>query len=122
VVDDEASLRNIAKQTLKMFGYRVVTANNGEEAITCYTRQKDEIVLVLMDMMMPVLDGPATIHALTRINPEIKIIAASGLTHASQITHPAVRAFLPKPYTAQEMLNTVNQVLDSKTTRRPVTG
>jgi CheY-like chemotaxis protein len=96
-----------------MFGYRVVTAVNGAEAISCYTRQKDEIVLVLMDMMMPVMDGPATILALTQINPKIKIIAASGFTREGQLNSPAIRAFLPKPYTAETMLNAIHQVLHS---------
>jgi len=113
VVDDEAPVRNIAKQTLKMFGYRVVTANDGAEAIACYVRQKDEIALVLLDMMMPVLDGPATIHALEEINPEIKIIAASGLTTEGQAASPTVRVFLPKPYTAEKMLNAIHEVLHS---------
>ncbi len=115
VVDDEAPVRNIAKQTLKMFGYRVVTANDGAEAIACYVRQRDEIALVLLDMMMPVLDGPATIHALEEINPKIKIIAASGLTSEGQIASPTVRVFLPKPYTAEKMLNAIHEVLHSKT-------
>ena len=87
-MDDEAPVRNIATQTLKMFGYRVVTANNGAEAVSCYAQQKDEIALVLLDMMMPVMDGPATIQALAQINPEIKIIAASGLTSEGQLTSP----------------------------------
>ena len=115
VVDDEAPVRNIAKQTLKMFGYRVVTANDGAEAIACYVRQKDEIALVLLDMMMPVMDGPATIRALEEINPEIKIIAASGLTTEGQVASPTVRVFLPKPYTAEIMLNAIHKVLHSKT-------
>jgi PAS domain S-box-containing protein len=115
VVDDEAPVRNITKQTLKMFGYRVVTANDGAEAIACYVRQRDEIALVLLDMMMPVLDGPATIHALEEINPEIKIIAASGLTSEGQILSPTVRVFLPKPYTAEKMLNAIHEVLHSNT-------
>ncbi|MGA2853710.1 MAG: PAS domain S-box protein [Verrucomicrobiota bacterium] len=115
VVDDEAPVRNIATQTLKIFGYRVVTANDGAEAIACYVRQKDEIALVLLDMMMPVLDGPATIHALEEINPEIKIIAASGLTSEGQVASPTVRFFLPKPYTAEKMLNAVHEVLHPNT-------
>jgi len=115
VVDDEAPVRNIARQTLKIFGYRVITANDGAEAIACYVRQKDEIALVLLDMMMPVLDGPATIHALAQINPEIKIIATSGLTSEAQVAGPLIRVFLPKPYTAEKMLNAIHEVLHSKT-------
>ena len=111
VVDDEAPVRNIAKQTLNMFGYCVVTANNGAEAVSCYVRRKDEIALVLLDMMMPVMDGPATIQSLAKINPGIKIIAASGFTKEGHLTSPAIRAFLTKPYTAETMLNAIHQAL-----------
>ena len=97
-----------------MFGYRVVAANNGAEAVSCYARQKDEIALVLLDMMMPIMDGPATIQALAQINPEIKIIAASGLTSEGQVNDPTIRAFLPKPYTAEKMLNAIHNVLQLK--------
>jgi CheY-like chemotaxis protein len=122
VVDDEAPVRNIATQTLKMFGYRVITANNGAEAVFCYTRQKDEIALVLLDMMMPVMDGPAAIQALAKTNPEIKIIAASGLPSESQLVSPTIRAFLPKPYTAEKMLNAVHMVLHSKSADHNAAG
>jgi PAS domain S-box-containing protein len=111
VVDDEAPIRNITRQTLNIFGYRAITAGNGAEAVACYSRQKDEIALVVVDMMMPVMDGPATIRALVQINPEIKIIAASGLTSEGQINSPTIRAFLPKPYSADKMLAAIHEVL-----------
>lgn len=120
VVDDEAPLREVAQQTLKTFGYRTMAVTNGDEAIACYAQLKNEIALVLMDMMMPVMDGPAAIKALTEINPEIKIIALSGLTNESQVQNPAGRKFLPKPYSAEQLLNAVSKVLHAKTTRRPV--
>jgi CheY-like chemotaxis protein len=121
VVDDEAPVRNIARQTLEMFGYRVVTAGDGAEAVSCYARQKDEIALVLLDMMMPVMDGPATIQALTKINPKIKIVAASGFTKEGHLTSPTIRAFLPKPYTAETMLNAIHQALHPDVTaHKPV--
>jgi len=121
VVEDEAQLRNITRQTLITFGYRVVTADNGQEALTCYQRQKDEIALVISDMMMPVMDGPAAIQALAQINPEIKIIGVSGQTSESEVTNQVVRAFLAKPYTAERLLNAVHEVLHGKTTgHRPV--
>jgi CheY-like chemotaxis protein len=79
VVDDEASILTITSQTLQAFGYRVLTATDGADAVAVYAQHKNEIAVVLTDMMMPVMDGPATIRALMRINPAIKIIAASGL-------------------------------------------
>jgi CheY-like chemotaxis protein len=71
--------------------------------------------VVLTDMMMPVMDGPAMIHALMRINPEIKIIAASGLNAngGSTKAHLAgVKHFLTKPYTARILLNTIQEIID----------
>jgi len=114
VVDDEEAIRSLARRTLETYGYRVVTANDGTEAITEYNRRGREVAVVLLDMMMPVLDGPATIHALTWINPEIRIIAASGLADENfshKISSPTVRAFLPKPYAADKMLKALREVL-----------
>ena len=79
VVDDEASVRQITRQTLEAFGYRVVLAGDGAEGIAVFASQGQEIALVLADMMMPVMDGPAMIHVLRRMNPKLPIIAASGL-------------------------------------------
>jgi PAS domain S-box-containing protein len=79
VVDDEASILTITSQTLQAFGYKVLTATNGATAVAAYARHQHEIAVVLTDMMMPVMDGPATILALKEINPMVKIVAASGL-------------------------------------------
>ena len=73
IVDDEASFRSIISQTLQAFGYRVLTATDGADAMAVYTEHKNEIAVILTDMMMPVMSGPATIHALKRINPAIKV-------------------------------------------------
>ena len=67
IVDDEVAVREISQLTLEDHGYRVITANNGAEAIECYTRLAGDIKVVLIDMMMPVLDGPATIQALSKV-------------------------------------------------------
>ena len=72
VVDDEASILTITSQTLQAFGYRVLTATDGADAVATYAQHRDEIAVVLTDMMMPVMDGTATIYALRRINPKSK--------------------------------------------------
>ena len=87
VVDDEAAVREITKQTLEAYGYRVVLATDGADAIAVYARESAEIAAVLTDMMMPVMDGPATIQVLRRINPGLPIIAASGLASKAQVAH-----------------------------------
>ncbi|KAI9129275.1 ATP-binding protein [Acaryochloris sp. CCMEE 5410] len=108
VVDDEALIQQMAKSTLELFNYRVITARNGIEAITQYKLYHPD--LVLMDMMMPELDGQGAISALKDINPHLKIIATSGLI-AEQPAASSVDAFLPKPYTLQELLHALGTVL-----------
>ncbi|HEX2852428.1 MAG TPA: PAS domain S-box protein [Opitutaceae bacterium] len=115
VVDDEAAVRQITQQTLEAFGYRVRTANDGAEAVSIYSKHAKEIALVITDMMMPVMDGAATIQVLQRLNPLVKIIAASGLNANENVTRAAslgVSNFLSKPYTSETMLTMLRKVLD----------
>ena len=114
VVDDEESIREITRGTLETFGYRVLTASDGTEALALYADKKNEIAVVLTDMVMPFMDGPATIRALQRMNPKVRIIAASGLgagQHAGEGALEGVSVFLNKPYTAEKLLKTLAQVL-----------
>jgi PAS domain S-box-containing protein len=114
VVDDEAAIREIARGTLRAFGYEVLTAGDGTEAVALYARDKDRIKVVLMDMMMPFLDGSATIRALQRLDPGVRIVATSGLptdARALEAYHANVRSFLPKPYTAEKLLITLADAL-----------
>jgi PAS domain S-box-containing protein len=115
IIDDEASVVSITGETLQAFGYQVLTAADGAHGVAVYARHMDAISVVITDMMMPVMDGLATIQALKRINPEIKIIAASGLTSDSRVakaTFAMVKHFLMKPYTAGSLLKTLRSVLD----------
>jgi PAS domain S-box-containing protein len=114
LVDDEAAVRTITEQTLQAYGYKVITACDGAEAVEMYARHGEKVAVILMDMMMPVMDGPATVHTLSRRNQNLKIIAASGLSseaHMAKAPNDAVKAFLPKPYVAETLLQTIHQVL-----------
>lgn len=113
LVDDEESIRFITKGTLETFGYKVLTASDGTEAIALYAQHKDEIKVVLTDMMMPYMDGQATIRALTKIDPNVNIIAASGLSvHEKQVESlDGVKVFLTKPYSAEKLLKALDGVL-----------
>ncbi len=116
VVDDEAAIRQVTRQTLEAYGYRVVVASNGAEAVALYAQDIQGIDLVLTDMMMPVMDGPATITALRQINPLVKIIGASGISQNGKVTRASglgLDHFLPKPYTAEVMLRLIDSVLKS---------
>jgi PAS domain S-box-containing protein len=116
VVDDESSIRDITRQTLEAFGYRVLTASDGAEAVALYANHSKQISLVLTDMMMPIMDGSATIQVLIRINPDVRIIAASGINSGDIIgkaTAGGVKHFLSKPYTADTLLKLVDLALKS---------
>jgi PAS domain S-box-containing protein len=115
VVDDEPSILTITSRTLQASGYQVLTATDGANAVAVYLQHKKDIAVVLTDMAMPVMDGPAMIHALMRINPTVKIIAASGLNangSVTKVSEPRVRHFLAKPYTAGALLKTLHVILD----------
>jgi PAS domain S-box-containing protein len=116
VVDDEAAIREITRTTLENFGYTALTASDGTEAVALYAQNRDSIGVVLTDMMMPYLDGTATIRALQKINPTVKVIASSGLADDGKATEAGdlgVKTFLSKPYTAEDLLNAIAEVLAS---------
>ncbi len=114
VVDDEVYVREITKETLGAFGYQVLTARDGVEAMTAYEENRGKINVVLADMIMPNMDGAALIRSLRQMDPKVKIIAASGFPDTEnipEITSSSVQAFLPKPFTAEKLLNILKTVL-----------
>jgi PAS domain S-box-containing protein len=116
VVDDEDSIREITKTSLESHDYRVLMASDGIEAVTLYAQHKDEISLVLVDMMMPSMDGITTIQTLQKINPRVKIIAVSGLVSSPnmiKLLDKNVKTFLSKPYTSNELLKNLQVVLST---------
>ena len=102
---------------METHGYRVITANDGKEAVRLYLKYREKIKLVLMDLMMPIMDGPTSIRELHKISPELKIIAVSGLTEKDIIANvyeTYIHAFLSKPYTTEKLLNTIYDVINTK--------
>lgn len=113
VVDDEMAIREITKASLETYNYKAITASNGIEAVAIYAEHRDRICVVLTDMMMPSMDGPTTIRTLQKINPDVKIIAVSGLSSSDKLSQAAgtgVKTFLSKPYTTQELLEAIERV------------
>jgi two-component system, cell cycle sensor histidine kinase and response regulator CckA len=115
VVDDEAAIRDIARATLEAFGYRVITASDGAEALALFVQNKDELKLVVSDVNMPVLDGRVFIQSLERIDPSARVICASGSAPGvggdMPVRQGVVRAHLEKPFTTEELLRTVASVI-----------
>ncbi|GJD19384.1 hypothetical protein RIVM261_043400 [Rivularia sp. IAM M-261] len=114
-VDDEIAISEVSKTTLETHKYQVLVANNGIEAIAIFVQNKLTIKAVIIDLMMPSLDGVTTIRALQKIMPNIKIIAMSGSNDSEEKTKAiecGVQEFVPKPFTANILLNTLHHVLN----------
>jgi len=123
IVDDEPAIREIAQATLERFGYCVLSAASGAEAVMLFAANRAEIAVVLTDMAMPVMDGPATIVALRSIDPSVRIIGSSGLPSNDGVAKAmgaGIQYFVPKPYTAEMLLKTLAAVLHSDETAIPV--
>jgi CheY-like chemotaxis protein len=117
VVDDEEPIRNLAQKVLTRFGYRVLLAADGAEAVSLYAPRQKEVDVVITDMAMPIMDGPATIVALKAINPRVRIVSSTGLASdggMAMAKNAGIRHFIPKPYTAETMLNTMHEVLHGR--------
>lgn len=114
LVDDEPQIRHVTKMMLENHNYQTLTASNGLEGIAIYGKHKDKISLVLMDMMMPEMDGVTTIYSLQKINPKVQVIVCSGLEKIEVLPQSSdlkVQAILSKPYTTYELLRNVKQVI-----------
>jgi CheY-like chemotaxis protein len=113
VVDDEKMVLDIAAATLEANGYRAITASSGADAVATFGRLADEIHAVIVDMMMPGMDGAATMTALREIRPDARLIASSGF-RARVREAPVIsqaNAFLPKPYSDAKLLDIIRQVV-----------
>lgn len=113
VVDDEAAILEITQNSLEAHGYHTIAAHDGVEAISLYMQHPQTINLVIMDMMMPSMDGSLAIRALKEINPEVRIVAVSGLSPSEfclDETGTDALAFLPKPFTTKDLLTTLDQI------------
>jgi CheY-like chemotaxis protein len=114
LVDDEAPLREIGKAMLQRFGYTVWEAENGEQAVALYREKKDQIHLVLLDLNMPGMGGFKCHQALIHMDPDAKIVVASGFLEdeRDKQTMSGVKAFVEKPYRVNELVAAVRSALD----------
>jgi CheY-like chemotaxis protein len=115
LVDDEQIIIDVARDMLEMLGYRVMVAQDGQHAIDIYDEQKDEIALVILDMVMPGLSGADVFQALKAINPKVKVILASGYIMSRQIAAvmaQGCRAFMSKPYRLEDLAEKIREIID----------
>jgi len=114
LVDDEEGVLIMAETLLTKSGYHVLTARDGIDAISLYAVNKDDIKLVITDIMMPFVDGVALVKALKNMNPEVRVIASTGQAEKSRLNEfesQGIRVFLHKPYNGKQLLTLVHQML-----------
>ncbi|MGA7162163.1 MAG: response regulator, partial [Bacteroidota bacterium] len=117
VVDDEESFRQIYEQTLVSFGYKVYTAEDGDEALAIYEQHRSEIDLVVSDLTMPKMNGEELFKKLLALNPSIKGILATGaidLKAKNEFFKMGVRDIITKPFLFDELMAAIRKVLDSQ--------
>ena len=114
VIDDESIIRNAAFGMLSVMGYDVVLAEDGVQGIEIYKKDHDRIDLVLLDMVMPKLNGKETFDGLIRVNPSVKVIFSSGFNPEGtfgDMRDRGAKGFIPKPYRIAELAKVISDVL-----------
>ena len=114
LVDDEEIIRNMVKRMLEKFGYNVLIAANGQEALTYYKESKDPIDLTIIDVIMPEMDGRQTFRKLKKINSEIKVLLSSGGdvdVDPKKLHKDGIQGFIQKPFVTGYLLKTIHQTL-----------
>jgi CheY-like chemotaxis protein len=114
VVDDEDAIRSIAEESLQNLGFETIACCDGLEAIEVFERRRREIRLVLLDLVMPKLDGTQTLKRLLEIDPDVRVILSSGYpgeTGVGRDLPEGAVAFLGKPYRLEELTRVVVEIL-----------
>ena len=114
VADDEALVLEMARLALDSAGYRVLQAGDGTEALALAIEHKSELKLAVLDKEMPYLGGPATIRALHKAIPSLKIVEISGsmaTAESGKVARSVNHAFLQKPFSAEQLLEAVAEAL-----------
>ena len=102
LVDDEESVRSLGTRMLERIGFQTLVATDGQEALELYETRSEDIVLVLLDLTMPYMDGEEAFRQLRRINPKVRVVMTSGYTEteiAPRFAGKRLCGFLQKPYT-----------------------
>jgi PAS domain S-box-containing protein len=117
IADDESAIGEIMQATLEQNNYQVMRANNGAEAVSLLAQNREKIQAVVLDFMMPVMDGAAALLVIRHISPQVPVVLTPGSPDEHAVLANTLRAprtsALNKPFTATELLHQVNQALNS---------
>jgi PAS domain S-box-containing protein len=117
VVDDEEVVRKVAKAALELYGYNVILANDGRDALHIFDQRANEIDLILLDLIMPNMGGEETYRQLRLRRPELRVILTSGYSDTqaqARFTGKGLASFIKKPYTAAQLGEIVQRVINAK--------
>jgi CheY-like chemotaxis protein len=110
VVDDEVGIRTILQASLEELGYTVISAEHGIQALELFQRSSGEIAMVVLDVVMPVMDGPETAQAILEMNPEVPILVTSGLGDQDALGRfrdLRIAGFVPKPFSPDQLAQAI---------------
>jgi len=117
LVEDEDVVRELSTELLDGFGYHVITASNGKEALEIYRREGERISLVILDLIMPEMDGRQCLAEILRVDPNARILIASGYSEqgpgGKDILAKGAMGFVEKPYDIGELLEAIRKILDA---------
>ena len=114
IVDDEEAIRKMARLMLEAAGYKVIVAENGEQAVDMFCKGANQITAVLLDMTMPIMSGAETLKHLRNFKPDVPVVLSSGFTELEALARfpvKTVEAFVQKPYTAARLIETINRIV-----------
>jgi two-component system cell cycle sensor histidine kinase/response regulator CckA len=114
LVDDEKMVLDVSRKMLEILGYKVYAVGSGQEAVAVYMEKKQEIDLVLLDMIMPGISGGQTFDRIREINPEIKVLLSSGYSingEAKGIMDRGCEGFIQKPFQLEKLSRKIREVL-----------
>jgi nitrogen-specific signal transduction histidine kinase/CheY-like chemotaxis protein len=117
LVDDEEMIRDVAASMLEKIGYRVIVSSSGEEAVDVVTGSGESIQIVVLDMIMPGMDGGETFDRIRALQPRIPVLLSSGYTidgQATEILNRGCNGFIQKPFNLSELSTKIREILDSR--------
>ena len=119
LIDDESMILTVGSELLKTLGYTILTAQDGSSAIDLYKNLKENIDLVILDMVMPEMGGGEVFDELKKINPQVKVLLSSGYSlngQASRIIKRGCMGFIQKPFTIRDIASQLRKIIDKQKT------
>jgi two-component system cell cycle sensor histidine kinase/response regulator CckA len=117
VVEDEQMVANLARDILLRFGYSVLVVNSGREAIDLYRQRTQDIAAVVLDMVMPEMDGGEVFRRLRAVNPDVKVVVSTGCERVSEVDEllqQGATGFVQKPFRITELADAVGEAVGGR--------